>query len=454
MTFAAVLDMTSGKVILAIARIWRVRARHYDVPSAYVKAHKEADFEIYLRVPEGMVFSAQELQNHGVQDPDDLCLRLVKSLYGLKQAGRLWNKLLHETLTKIGFVQSVTDACVYCKTTHEGTVVVGTYVDDLLATATHERLLDEFGRDMAVLELKDLGPVENFLGMRIHYDEESGYSIDQEQTINELLAKNRMEKANAVRAPIADESRLESESKDAEGLPSKGAGTAEKPTTKSFQSLIGSLLWIARCSRPDIAYAVHRATRQSHAPTTQDMKIARRILRYLAGTAAAKLHMGSGTDTTEVTVTSYTDADYAADKATRKSVSGAMLLVQGMAVGWQVKQQSAVALSTAEAEFVAAAVGGKELLGIRNLLTEIGVQVALPMTMKMDNQAAIKQVQNEATSSAAKHVDVKLKFIRDESDKGVVKPEYVETAKMLADVFTKSLPAPRLAELRKEIGVI
>jgi hypothetical protein len=143
----------------------------------------------------------------------------VKSLYGLKLAGRLWNKLLHETLLEIGFVQSVTDACVYYKSTKEGTITLGTYVDELLATATTDSLLDEFGRDMASLKLKDLGPVENSLGIRIDYDEERGYRIDQEQTIVELLQKNRMEKVNAVRAPIADESSLESESKESEPLP-------------------------------------------------------------------------------------------------------------------------------------------------------------------------------------------------------------------------------------------
>ncbi|GMF37860.1 unnamed protein product [Phytophthora fragariaefolia] len=202
-----------------------------------------------------------------------------------------------------------------------------------------------------------------------------GYTIDQKRVISKLLHKNSLERANAVRASIADGTSLEAESMMTEALPEKGAGAPEKSTRRSFQSLVGSLLWIAWCSRPDIAYAVHRATRQTHAPTTQDMRIAKRVLRYLAGTTAAKLHMGGESGNTTVEVTSYTDADFAADKNTRNSASGALLTAGGMMVGWQVKQQSSVALSTAEVEFVAAAVGAKESLGIKNLLSEIGVQV-------------------------------------------------------------------------------
>ena len=124
------------------------------------------------------------------------------------------------------------------------------------------------------------------------------------------------------------------------------------------------------------------------------MKIARYILWYLAGTAGLKLHMKGATGSESVELLSYTDADYAADyaadKCTRKSVSGTLMLVVGMPVGWQVKQQSFVALSTAEAEFVSAAMGVKELLGVKNLLDKIGVGVKMPMRMMMENQAAIK----------------------------------------------------------------
>ena len=153
-----------------------MRARHFDVPSAYLKAYKEEEIEIYMRVPKGMTISDDQLRKLNVTNAGETCLRLIKSLYGLKQAGRLWNQLLDQTLNDAGFSQSATDACVYVKTTAEGTTVVGVYVDDLLATATSDELLDDFGEAMQSLELKCLGSVENFLGMRIGYDDLHGYT--------------------------------------------------------------------------------------------------------------------------------------------------------------------------------------------------------------------------------------------------------------------------------------
>ncbi|OWY96856.1 hypothetical protein PHMEG_00032766, partial [Phytophthora megakarya] len=339
----------------------------------------QPDFDIYMKIPEGMTLSEEQLRKLGVSDQIRVCLRLVKSLYGLKQAERLWNKLLLETLVNdAGMTQSVTDACVYFKITNKGTTFVDVYVDDLLATATSEELLLEFEQDMASMELK-VGLAEIFLGMRIGYDGEDGYTIDAEHVIVELLNRFGIQRANAVRVPIVDEATLEVGAEGDELLPVDESGTPERPTRRFSQSLVGSMLWLVRTARPDAMYAIHRATRRSHAPTVQDWKMAKRTMRYLAGTVGLKLHMGRGLVEETVAVKVFTDAEFAADKQSRKSVSGGLIQVNGMTVGWLVRQQRAVALSTAEAEFVAAAVGVREVLGVRNLVEEISLRVKVPM---------------------------------------------------------------------------
>ena len=118
--------------------------------------------------------------------------------------------MLHQTLNDAGFSHSATDACVYVNSTAECTTAVGVYVDDLLATATSEKLLDAFGAAMHYLELKCLGSIENFLGIRIGYADLHGYIVDQEQMTTKLLHKNRLEKANAVRSLVSDEASIES----------------------------------------------------------------------------------------------------------------------------------------------------------------------------------------------------------------------------------------------------
>ncbi|CAI5705568.1 unnamed protein product [Peronospora effusa] len=154
-----------------------------------------------------------------------------------------------------------------------------------------------------------------------------------------------------------------------------------------------------------------------------------------------------------VRITCFTDADFAGDRKDRKSVSAVVIMVNGATVRWHCKKQSAVAVSTAEAEFVAAAAGGQEVLGLKELFSELGLQVKTPIVLAMDNQVAIKQIKNEASSASAKHVDVKLKFLRDYATKEVVKPSFVKSHDMLADLLTKALPAPRVVELRLKVGL-
>ena len=109
----------------------------------------------------------------------------------------------------------------------------------------------------------------------------------------------------------------------------------------------------------------------------------------------------------------YSDADFAADNADRKSLTGVVILFNGMAVSWFAKRQGVVSISTMEAEFVAAREVAREIIGLRQMLMEIGMAPVVPMLMHVDNQAAISQIEGEASSSKAKHIDVKHKFIKD-----------------------------------------
>ncbi|CAI5703653.1 unnamed protein product [Peronospora effusa] len=382
---------------------WNVPARHGDVPNAYVKAEKEEHLDIYMKVPKGMVLSDQELKLHGVETSSDL--------------------YKGETCT-----------------------VVGVYVDDLLVTGTEQGAVDEFFMEMSSLSIKDLGVVNKFLGLRINLNDETGYVLDQEVMIDLLLKEFGLDSANGVRTPIGDECNAEDED-TVEYLSAKG--TKGEPSVKSFQSLVGSLLWIARCTRPDICFAVHKATRQTHKPTTKDWKVAKSIARYLKMSKGLKLHLnGVGPTSNDVQVECWSDADFAADKSDRKSVSGCVLNLDGAVVMWTCKKQSGVSLSTMEAELISASQAGRELLGLRELLGELKLKISEPMPMWVDNQAAIKQLESEKSTSSAKHVDIRFKFILHHVREGVVQPKLIKSEDMMADILTKTLPAPRMEDLR------
>ena len=235
-----------------------------------------------------MTIGQEALKMVGAATKKEVVLQLQKSLYGLKQAGRLWSQLLHARLLEAGFRQCISDICLYYQVECGQLVIVGVYVDDLLATGTDAAAVDRFFVKLGSLSIKDLGTVSKFLGMRVTIDNSAGYVLDQAEAIGELLREHGLEDANPTKAPIVadcydllpDDSALLTETKV------KGA-----PTIKTFQSLVGSLLWIARCTRPDIAFAVHKATRQNHPPRLHDMKLVKRIARFLKGTRDYKLRV-------------------------------------------------------------------------------------------------------------------------------------------------------------------
>ncbi|CCI47281.1 unnamed protein product [Albugo candida] len=399
MTVAAVMDLGTAKLILALARIWGMPARHGDGPNAYVKAPTEKNLDLYLHVPQGMKISTSKLDELGVTSRDQVVLRLQKSLYGLKQAGRLWSHLLHEKLSDAGFKQSLTDSCLYYDQDTIGITVLGS-----------------FNR-----------PVSKFLGMRVRYNDEDGYYLDQEPSICELMTKMGMDEAHPVLTPIGQDY-SDSTTSNSEYL--------EIRLVKKATTLAGSLLWIARCTRPDISFAMHKLTRRTHAPTTADWASGVRVVKYLKGTKSLKLYLGGEvcTNSREVTLEAFSDADYAADDETRKSISGTAFTLNGMTISWSCKKQHSVALSTMEAEFVAASKTSQELLGAKKLFSELKAKVKEPMILWMDNQAAISQSLNEATSIKAEHIDVRLKFVRANMVRKIIAPRYVHTSKMMADL--------------------
>ena len=111
LTFAAVMDISTAKVVLALAATWGVPAKHGDIPNAYVRAEKEPHLDIYLQVPRGMTVSESSMRKIGAKHTSEVVLELRRSLYGLKQAGRLWSHLFCARLSDAGYVRCLSDMC-------------------------------------------------------------------------------------------------------------------------------------------------------------------------------------------------------------------------------------------------------------------------------------------------------------------------------------------------------
>jgi hypothetical protein len=437
-TFSPVMDMTTARIIFALGILWGNPPRHGDIPVAYTRASPEENLEIYMHPPQGMKFTAEESASGGNKP----VLKLMKNIYGLKQAGRLWHPMLSAKLLELQYKQSSVDMCLYFKVNNTTNILVGVYVDDLLVTSNDAALIEEFFVQMKAFDVKDLGIAAKFLGIKVEFETPDGYTMSQQTMILALIEQFGMKHSKPVGTPIA------------EVIPSVEDQNLLQPAeASSYRTLAGALLWIARCTRPDISFAVHQMTRRTHAPRMSDFKIGKRILRYLAGTTDHRLTVAKMSNSTTVFFEVFTDADWASEATDRKSVNASLVYLNGMLVSWHCNKQALVSLSTMESEFVSAAHGIQEAMGCYHLIKELKRPMKLPMQLRMDNQAAIASIMNEASSSKTKHVDIKHKFIKDLYQHKLIMPSYVSTIDMKADILTKIMPGPTFVRLRNLIGI-
>ena len=199
-----------------------------------------------------------------------------------------------------------------------------------------------------------------------------------------------------------------------------------------YQSAIGSLMYLSVSTRPDISYAVSSLARYSSKPTKQHWTALKRLLRYLKGTT--KYGILFSKEATSQCI-GFSDADWAGDVSDRKSTSGYVFMLSGGAVSWSSKKQKCVALSTAEAEYVALSSASQESIWLRQLMTELGNPLEVPTLIFEDNKAAIAMTNNPTFHGRAKHIDIKFHFIRDQVSRGTIKLEYCPTDQMLADIL-------------------
>lgn len=213
---------------------------------------------------------------------------------------------------------------------------------------------------------------------------------------------------------------------------------------------LGGLCWfLSTKTRPDIAYAVANVAKFTSHPTKQHWIALKRILRYLRGTANLGLRY---TKDSENKLTGYSDADWAGDLTDRHSTSGYVFEMGGAAISWRSKKQTCVALSTAEAEYVALAAATQEAVWLRQLTNTI-LKCDRSVTLFEDNQSAIAIARNPQFHGRTKHIDIKYHYVREEIEKGIISLEFCPTNLMVADIFTKAVSTDKFKLFRDRLGM-
>ena len=407
-TFAPVAKMVTIRTILSIAVRMSLHIHQMDVKTAFLNGKLEE--EVYMRLP---------CDEKGISR---FC-RLNRSIYGLKQASRSWNQRFDEVISTLGFSRLKSDACVYVS--KNGKYYVVLYVDDILVIGKN---LDEIKRIKSELSkafrMKDLGEVENFLGLEISRNFEIGeLKISQKAYIEKILSRFGMQDCKQIATPM--------------DVNAKWMKSEDPETNKPFKALLGCLQYLALMSRPDISVAVSILSRFQSCATDAHWSGLLRILRYLQGSKDIYLlYIADGGD---AVLEGYADADFANHLEDRKSNSGNIFKVFGNIVSWCTKRQPTVSLSSTEAELISLCDASKEGIWLSNFLSEIGL-TAIPFTIFEDNIPCIRIAEEPREHQRSKHIDIKYMFVREMIQKKKIKIHYIPSRDQIADLFTKPLP--------------
>jgi hypothetical protein len=408
-TFAPVSRHPTIRTMLSHANHHDLEIRQLDVKTAFLNGKLEE--ETWLVAPEAL----------GPVKPGYACF-LHRALYGLRQSPRVWYETIRADLSSIGFETSPADlGLFYCHGQRE-TVYLVLYVDDCLIIGPKTGVELTAAWMCQKYSCHDLGPASTYLGMQIVRDRSAGtLTIHQAAYTRAIFAKYNLEDCKPRVTPFEHRLTL---SRVGQPL----------PASVPYSSLVGTLLYLSVCTRPDIAYSVGTLTRHLQQPTVEAWEAAKSVVRYLAGSVDLGITYSRSADPSPVV---FSDSDFGADE-TRRSHSGVCVIQSGGAVAWSSRQQQTVAASTVEAELMALAEATKQALWLQKLMHCLPMQV-LPMQIYGDNQGTIALVHNEGSSARTKHIAIHHLFTRDRISTGEISVSYISTKEMTADVLTKSL---------------
>ena len=433
-TFSPTLGHTTLRLVFWIITEYGMYAWQFDIKSAFLAATLKADNTIYMLPPPG-------LEAYLKRSLAGKVLLLKKSLYGLKQAPREFNKMLNRALVQIGFRPMISDPCLFSRRNDKGWTIIAIWVDDGIVASTAESEVHETIKEIKkVFTLGQAEPLNFFLGLKItHKREQRLLAVSSERYINELVERFRGSdfKTKKRKTPQEPGSKLMKPTGDVKERLSY-------QTTRSYRELVGSLLYISITTRPDIAFAVGRLARYMSDFDDTHWQAAIYLLGYL-NTHKDKELMFKGSNKKGNTkkshqITCYTDASWADDPDTRRSTAGYLVYIDDTLLFWGSKLERLHALSTAEAEYLAAIRGLKEVLHLQNLLKELKIHEQDAPVIYIDNAACVNILEGDDNNrSKTRHMDLRVKWMRYYITSGRVRVRWIDGAKQPADVLTKAV---------------
>ncbi|GJT28299.1 retrovirus-related pol polyprotein from transposon TNT 1-94 [Tanacetum coccineum] len=424
-TYAPVARLESIRILLAYACALDFKLYQMDVKSAFLNGF--INEEVYVAQPPGFIDFAKP----------NYVYKLKKALYGLKQAPKAWYDRLKAFLIKHNYSMGMVDNTLFTKKKDSNLIIVQIYVDDIIFGSTCQEMCDDFAKIMHdEFEMSMMGELNFFLGLQIKQLDD-GIFFNQSKYIKEMLKKFGLEDSKPIKTPMSTETKL---TRDEEG---------ESVDNTKYRGMIGSLLYLT-ASRPDIMFSVCLCARFQEDPKTSHLEAVKRIFRYIKGTTHLGLWYpkGSGIETIV-----YADSDHAGDYVDRKSTSGVCTFMGCCLTSWFSKKQTALAISTTEAEYVSAGKACQQALWMKQALIDYGVRLD-DIPIMCDNKGAIDLSKNPVQHSRTKHIEIRHHFLRDNVQKGNISIEKVSSEDNIADILTKPLKREPFNYLRLGLGMM
>ena len=432
--FSPVVRYSTVRIVFALCAHYRLHTRHLDCPKAFTQA--DLDVPIYIKAPPGMKI------------PAGMCLKILKSIYGLKQASRLFHELLTEFLVSIGFTKCDSDPCLFFIVTDDDMAIICLYVDDLLLCSASVAFGDILTAKLTKkFNTNDLGPVSHMLGMRVTISPcRTVYALDLEEYILKIIKRFGFEDKSSFPTPMLHTVKLTA--KDCPDTDETKAEMLQYP----FRPAIACLMFAMVVMRVDISFAVISCARFSANPGLNHWLAVCRIYRYLIGTSGLKLTYSRIIEDPAPLMYGRSDADWAtSDVDERRTVIGYIVMLSGAAILWSTRFWKPC-LSIHEGEFGAATELVREVIGAHQLLRELPLSYdetrgADPITCLTDSRGTALVANNPKAHSTSKHCHIREAWMQGMVKDGFVRIQWDERENNTADGLVKAKPK---AEFRSD----
>ena len=431
-SFSSVPHASGLRIMLALATQHNMFMDHVDISQAFCQGDllpgDDHNGKVYISAPTGYP-----------EDPD-ICYLLRKPLYGMPSAARAWHKTMSGFLQSQGCSKVGYEESMWMVVSDGHKILIAAHIDDFIISCAHRPTLDKFKNALlARFDGTSEGAIRTYLGCEIERNMHDGTTVlSQKHYAEDILRTFGFWDAHPLSTILAPHSRLSKE--DCDPFP-------DRAFHLRYRGIVGSLGYLVNMTRPDLAFAYSELSKYVQSPGLPHMHAAEHALRYLRGTFDKSLKFSRDTPLVD-TVWGWVDSDWAGDTDTRRSHAAYILMLNGGPISWKSRRQDSVALSTSEAEYMAASEVGKEIQYLRALLHDVGFTQLAPTNVYEDNLACIAMSTNPVRRKSSRHIDMRVHYCRELYTAGVMKLIPLRTHLMVADALTKSLPGPALSKHR------